>query len=336
MSRRSQRASEYVHCPFCGRKQTSRDIVAHTEECLAERQKVKETKKAKTEQTKERAVPIDTHSSTWDAFIPGTKTAPSMFSSPAVSSAPKPNLKRSFDSWTADNHAVAESFPLINEKTLTLFESANVPSRLEKFCITQDAKIFSMQDEELTNSYTGPQITVMLKDAQAKAVSKRRKEAAAVAQSQVGRATALELKRQKKVAEQKAAKLQPTAKAFLPPQMQVQMSQIQQQQSAATQGWHAQQMQLQQQQVQRSLMMSTGAGYYDQQLMAQQLAQQMYSQQFVGMNMNSAIMQQQQMLQQQAQARQAAASLAAQQQAAELAEQMKQSEDASKVQAQVQ
>ena len=53
MSRRSQRASEYVHCPFCGRKQTSREIVAHTEECLAERQKVKETKKAKTEQTKE-------------------------------------------------------------------------------------------------------------------------------------------------------------------------------------------------------------------------------------------------------------------------------------------
>ncbi|GMH91475.1 hypothetical protein TrVE_jg11547 [Triparma verrucosa] len=322
MSRRSQRASEYVHCPFCGRKQTSREIVAHTEECLAERQKVKETKKAKTEQTKERAVPIDTHSSTWDAFIPGTKTAPSRFSSPAVSSAPKSNLKRSFDSWTADNHAVAES--------------ANVPSRLEKFCVTQDAKIFSLQDEELTNSYTGPQITVMLKDAQAKAVSKRRNEAAAVAQSQVGRATALELKRQRKVAEQKAAKLQPTAKAFLPPQMQVQMSQIQQQQSAATQGWYAQQMQLQQQQVQRSLMIGTGAGYYDQQFMAQQLAQQMYGQQFVGMNVNSAIMQQQQMLQQQAQARQAAASLAAQQQAAELAEQMSQSVEAPKVQAQAQ
>ncbi|GMI13530.1 hypothetical protein TrLO_g6783 [Triparma laevis f. longispina] len=311
MSRRSQRATEYVHCPFCGSKQSSRTIVQHTEVCMAQLEKLKESKRAKTELNKSRSTTSSSTSTlnagAWSAFVPGPRSR-----SPYMEGRGRGN-KRGFDSWTIDNEA---------EK-----ESANVPPRLEKFCMTQDQKVSSLPDSELTKSYTGPQITVMLKEAQENAANQQRLDAASAIASTSASSNPKPPPKKPDEAKKKA-KLdlrreydQKNESAQSQMKLMAQLNQLQQQgiNGMGAMDW-AYQRQLELQQVQQSLMLNSG--YFDQQqLMAQQMAQQMYGRQIVGMQavMNPAVLaqQQQQLIQQQAAvARQQAVELAAQQQAA--------------------
>ncbi|GMH67814.1 hypothetical protein TL16_g04776 [Triparma laevis f. inornata] len=309
MSRRSQRATEYVHCPFCGSKQSSRTIVQHTEVCMAQLEKLKESKRAKTELNKSRSTTSSSTSTlnagAWSAFVPGPRSR-----SPYMEGRGRGN-KRGFDSWTIDNEA---------EK-----ESANVPPRLEKFCMTQDQKVSSLPDSELTKSYTGPQITVMLKEAQENAANQQRLDAASAIASTSASSNPKPPPKKPDEAKKKA-KLdlrreydQKNESAQSQMKLMAQLNQLQQQgiNGMGAMDW-AYQRQLELQQVQQSLMLNSG--YFDQQqLMAQQMAQQMYGRQIVGMQavMNPAVLaqQQQQLIQQQAAvARQQAVELAAQQQ----------------------